>query len=296
MDAVSIGDATSPPGFNDFALSGKIMLSAIIILLFVVILIICLHLYARWYVLRARRRGLQPGRRRNRLIFYFEPENPAAAPVLAQRRGLDASVLNSLPVFTFTSESHPDPIDCAVCLSEFEENEKGRTLPKCAHSFHIDCIDMWFHSHATCPLCRSPVEAVPEIPVVVAISAAESESIEPGSSSSGFCAECDRADRMALSHPSSSAGSRSFRARRKPAEVSIEIPRRGDGEFAAASPSTTPLTPSFKSPISRVMSLSFKRIIGRDRRGGASPSGNAGGCSSVAGAESDIERGKDCAV
>lgn len=116
---------------------------------------------------------------------------------------------------------------------------------------------------------------------------------DPGSSSSGFCAECDRSDRMA----SSSAGSRSFRARRKPAEiagVSIEIPRRSDGEFTAAvSPSSTP---SFKSPISRVMSLSFKRIIGRERKGGVSPSGNAGGCSSGAGGELDIEKGKESAL
>ncbi|KAH9292280.1 hypothetical protein KI387_042534, partial [Taxus chinensis] len=50
-------------------------------------------------------------------------------------------------------------MDCAVCLSEFTENEKGRILPKCKHSFHIECIDMWFHSHSTCPLCRSSAQA-----------------------------------------------------------------------------------------------------------------------------------------
>ncbi|XP_038896720.1 RING-H2 finger protein ATL2 [Benincasa hispida] len=278
----------SPPGLNDFALSGKIMLSAIIILLFVVILIICLHLYARWYVLRARRRGTL--RRRNRLVFYFEPENPSAphGAAVSQHRGLDSSVLNSLPVFTFSSKSHSDPIDCAVCLSEFEENEKGRTLPKCSHSFHIDCIDMWFHSHATCPLCRSPVELAPETPAEVAISIEEPVIAESGSSS-GFCAECDRSDRMAPS----SAGTRSFRARRKPAElagVSIEIPTRREGEFAA---SLSPTTPSFKSPISRVMSLSFKMIIGRERRGDVSPTGNGVGCSSGAGGQLDIEKGKE---
>ncbi|XP_022956344.1 RING-H2 finger protein ATL2 [Cucurbita moschata] len=285
--------STSPPGSNDFALSGKIMLSAIIILLFVVVLIICLHLYARWYVLRARRRGTL--RRRNRLVFYFEPENPSAARAAASAshlRGLDPSVLNSLPVFTFSSKSFSDPIDCAVCLSEFEENEKGRTLPKCRHSFHTDCIDMWFHSHTTCPLCRTPVERPPETPVEVAVSIGEPAITEPGPSSSDLCVECDISDRMA----SSSTGSRSFRARRKPGElagVSIEIPTRRDGEFAA---SLSPTTPSFKSPISRVMSLSFKMIIGRERRGGVSPSGTSVGCSSGAGGELDIEKGKENAV
>lgn len=130
----------------------------------------------------------------------------------------------------------------------------------------------------------------------VAISMEEPARNEPGSSSSGFCDDCDRADLGV----SSSVGSRSFRARRKPAEVvgvSIEIPRRSNGDFAAAvSPSSTPLTPSFKSPISRVMSLSFKRIIGRERRGGVSPSGNTGGCSSGGCGELDVEKGKEIAV
>ncbi|KAK4791626.1 hypothetical protein SAY86_032039 [Trapa natans] len=44
-----------------------------------------------------------------------------------------------------------------VCLCELAEGEKVRILPKCGHSFHVDCIDKWFESHDTCPLCRSPV-------------------------------------------------------------------------------------------------------------------------------------------
>ncbi|PON88698.1 43kDa postsynaptic protein [Trema orientale] len=44
---------------------------------------------------------------------------------------------------------------CAVCLGEFEEGEKLRTLGGCSHSFHAPCIDMWLFSHATCPICRA---------------------------------------------------------------------------------------------------------------------------------------------
>lgn len=33
----------------------------------------------------------------------------------------------------------------------------GRKLPKCEHVFHMECIDMWLHSHATCPVCRAAV-------------------------------------------------------------------------------------------------------------------------------------------
>lgn len=48
--------------------------------------------------------------------------------------------------------------ECAVCLSIFEEGEEVRKLPKCNHSFHVACIDMWLYSHSDCPLCRAPVE------------------------------------------------------------------------------------------------------------------------------------------
>ncbi|KAA8523296.1 hypothetical protein F0562_009719 [Nyssa sinensis] len=48
--------------------------------------------------------------------------------------------------------------ECAVCLSVFEEGEEVRQLPRCKHSFHAPCIDMWLYSHLDCPLCRAPVE------------------------------------------------------------------------------------------------------------------------------------------
>lgn len=48
--------------------------------------------------------------------------------------------------------------ECAVCINEFEEGDKVRVLPRCGHRFHIACIDMWFGSHNSCPLCRSAVE------------------------------------------------------------------------------------------------------------------------------------------
>lgn len=47
---------------------------------------------------------------------------------------------------------------CAVCLSIVQEGETVRQLPACKHLFHVGCIDMWLHSHSTCPLCRASVE------------------------------------------------------------------------------------------------------------------------------------------
>ena len=51
-----------------------------------------------------------------------------------------------------------EPIECTVCLSEFEEGDKVRNL-QCKHTFHKDCLDSWLQHYcrATCPLCRTKV-------------------------------------------------------------------------------------------------------------------------------------------
>ncbi|CAI8613981.1 unnamed protein product [Vicia faba] len=50
-----------------------------------------------------------------------------------------------------------DEYECSVCLSVYEEGEDVRKLPRCKHSFHAVCIDMWLYSHFDCPICRTPV-------------------------------------------------------------------------------------------------------------------------------------------
>ncbi|XP_031372553.1 RING-H2 finger protein ATL32-like [Punica granatum] len=44
---------------------------------------------------------------------------------------------------------------CSVCLAEFQDGEDMRLLPRCSHSFHVLCIDMWLYSHPDCPVCRT---------------------------------------------------------------------------------------------------------------------------------------------
>ncbi|THG22370.1 RING-H2 finger protein ATL54-like [Camellia sinensis] len=74
--------------------------------------------------------------------------------------GLQPSVINSITVFKFKKG---DPLiegrECLVCLSEFQEDETLRLLPKCNHAFHIPCIDTWLRSHTNCPLCRAGIVA-----------------------------------------------------------------------------------------------------------------------------------------
>ncbi|KAK4853075.1 hypothetical protein QYF36_003353 [Acer negundo] len=69
--------------------------------------------------------------------------------------GIDRAAIESLPFFRFASlQGSKEGLECAVCISRFEETEILRLLPKCRHAFHINCIDKWLESHSSCPLCR----------------------------------------------------------------------------------------------------------------------------------------------
>ncbi|KAJ7973813.1 putative Ring finger protein [Quillaja saponaria] len=74
--------------------------------------------------------------------------------------GIDKTVVESLPFFRFSSlKGTKEGLECAVCLSKFEDIEMLRLLPKCKHAFHIDCIDHWLEKHSSCPLCRHKVSS-----------------------------------------------------------------------------------------------------------------------------------------
>lgn len=43
-----------------------------------------------------------------------------------------------------------DPEECSICM----EKLTYKTHLQCGHCFHDDCIDTWFTSNNTCPICR----------------------------------------------------------------------------------------------------------------------------------------------
>lgn len=45
---------------------------------------------------------------------------------------------------------------CAICLNEFEDNDSLRTL-RCAHRFHMACVDQWLSHSGQCPVCKRRV-------------------------------------------------------------------------------------------------------------------------------------------
>ncbi|XP_059299243.1 RING-H2 finger protein ATL52-like [Lycium ferocissimum] len=73
--------------------------------------------------------------------------------------GLDEALIKSITVFKYKKGDGllKEGTDCSVCLSEFQEDESLRLLPKCSHAFHVMCIDTWLKSHSNCPLCRAHI-------------------------------------------------------------------------------------------------------------------------------------------
>lgn len=72
--------------------------------------------------------------------------------------GVEETLIKAITVYKYKKgEGLVEGTDCSVCLSEFEENESLRLMPKCSHAFHLPCIDTWLKSHSSCPLCRSSV-------------------------------------------------------------------------------------------------------------------------------------------
>ncbi|XVF51995.1 hypothetical protein PTKIN_Ptkin04bG0229600 [Pterospermum kingtungense] len=72
--------------------------------------------------------------------------------------GLDEALIKSITVCRYKKgDGLIEGTDCSVCLSEFEDDESLRLLPKCSHAFHVHCIDTWLRSHSNCPLCRANV-------------------------------------------------------------------------------------------------------------------------------------------
>ena len=116
--------------------------------------------------------------------FHHRSQRPGASTELvvtvtaggAARPGFPCPQVNVPPAFAFEcpalevggggerepAETAASCVVCSVCLEDVRGGEMVRQLPACMHLFHVGCIDMWLHSHRTCPMCRcviSPVAA-----------------------------------------------------------------------------------------------------------------------------------------
>ncbi|GFZ01578.1 RING/U-box superfamily protein [Actinidia rufa] len=157
-------DAVSSFLHTIFSYNGNVLLAAIVSLLLVILFVLLLHVYVKWFLSQARHR-----RRRSVSVSHilgparFHHFNTLAFDTAfssSPTKGLEASAIDSIPLFVYESHHHKNGLECVICLSLFEEGEVGRLLPKCGHGFHSECIDVWLRSHSSCPICRGPVVPV----------------------------------------------------------------------------------------------------------------------------------------
>ncbi|URD79764.1 RING-H2 finger protein [Musa troglodytarum] len=200
--------STAVVGGLSLATTTGFMVAAVLVIFILFVFVFVLYLNAkRWH---GANPVSVPGRAR--LVFVAEP---AAGP---QQRGLDAAVMEALPSVSFRPEDFEEAVECAVCLCKLAEGEAARLLPKCNHAFHRACIDMWFYSHSTCPLCRSPV-VLDETETADNSTAAVASDAREGESSSNSPANLFRASVGGSGSASVSSASRLEGA------LAIEIPR-----------------------------------------------------------------------
>ncbi|XP_039787426.1 E3 ubiquitin-protein ligase ATL31-like [Panicum virgatum] len=176
----------SPPGIYDDYMSGQVHVSkAMIALLAAVVAVFVFIAFFTVYLRHcsggyALRRDDDRGAAPNFDAFISRSRR--------QRRphGLDAEVVEAFPTMKYAEAralqvGKGGALECAVCLSEFEDEERLRLLPKCSHAFHPECIGEWLASHVTCPVCRCNLDpnkdtssdedaSFPSIPVASSIS------------------------------------------------------------------------------------------------------------------------------
>lgn len=152
---------------DKYIVTTKILVLALAILFAVVFFVICLHIYAKW---AWRTRAPES------FSWSFWPRRwrrSRDSPIILDAEmldinmvvGLNKAALEALPTFNYKADIEMGALECAICLGQFQEDELGRTLPKCNHRFHLECIDMWLYSHSTCPLCRDVLEPEEDDPV-----------------------------------------------------------------------------------------------------------------------------------
>lgn len=158
--------ADSPPGcsshcqplpaelklYQAYIFSTPILFTLVLLLLFYML---CLR----------RRRSTWAG---SHISARFFARGFVSAP---SERGLDKSFRDMLPTIIFDGSVAAilEDKQCAICLGDYQMNEKLQRLAVCGHSFHFDCIDKWLSNKTTCPICRtSLLQAAKVVPLDLA--------------------------------------------------------------------------------------------------------------------------------
>ncbi|KAF3326468.1 E3 ubiquitin-protein ligase ATL6 [Carex littledalei] len=154
--AQSVGPTPSPSSGGFSTVTGVIL--GCLIVLFFGIACFSLCFYQRLYVNDITT---------NRPTGGTAPTTSSESGQRSIQKGVDNSVLETFPIMEYAAvkklSTVKGPLECAVCLSEFADDESLKLLPGCCHVFHPECIDQWLENHTTCPVCRADLSN-PSVP------------------------------------------------------------------------------------------------------------------------------------
>jgi len=93
------------------------------------------------------------------IVFYQMFQSPVGIEEPPKPKGASQTLIDSIPCEHYQQGLSSGSDSCAVCLSDFEDNDVLRRLP-CGHSFHCGCVDKWLKHNKVCPLCVQDVEVL----------------------------------------------------------------------------------------------------------------------------------------
>ncbi|KAK2971798.1 hypothetical protein RJ640_018487 [Escallonia rubra] len=156
---------TPPPPDDPPSKSPKLSLAftvslAILVTAFFIFCCFTIYKFYTVYYRSRQRRSSQPEPEETHDEFLDEDHGPMVDHHIWYIRtvGLQPSTINAITICKYKrGEGLVEGTECSVCLSEFQDDETLRLLPKCNHAFHVPCIDTWLRSHTNCPLCRAGI-------------------------------------------------------------------------------------------------------------------------------------------
>ncbi|KAF9923795.1 hypothetical protein FBU30_006135 [Linnemannia zychae] len=115
-------------------------------------------------------------------------------------------VVSNLPIKVFFSSKvkENDPVECVICLEEFEDETELRVLP-CRHEYHVACIDSWLTKQKKfCPICKRDICAPSETTPLLSSSGTGSST---NNNTRGDSFNSHSSTRRSLHHPPRSSSS-----------------------------------------------------------------------------------------